>query len=252
MKSLTTSKAGVLVSAAVMLALTAIALTTATKRVNAATITVTNLDDSGEGSLRQAILDANANPGADTIDFQDELSGTITLTSGELTITDNLTINGPGIFVITVDGNHASRVFSVLQFVAVTISGLTVSNGSVTDNAGGGIFNVGNLTLSNVVLSGNSAVGANIGGAGGAVFNSSLGDLTINNSALNNNSASRGGGIFNSVGRVVITNSTLSGNTSGGSASVFGTQGGGILNFSGTLTVVNSTLSGNSAINDNG
>lgn len=251
MKNKTTNNRDVIIALTVGLWI-AFAVTTAITRASANTFTVTNLNDSGDGSLRQAILDANANPGADEIDFQDELSGTITLTSGQLTITDDLTINGPGIFVITVDGNHASRVFSVEQFVTVTISGLTVSNGSVTDNAGGGIFNVGNLTLSNVVLSGNSAVGANTGGAGGAVFNSSLGNLTINNSALNNNSASRGGGIFNSAARVVITNSTLSGNSSGRSASVFGTQGGGILNFSGTLTVVNSTLSGNSAINANG
>src|SRR5690349_5726500 len=72
--------------------------------------TVMNLDDSGEGSLRDAIDQANMNPGADSIVFQDELTGTITLTSGQLTIFDDLTITGPGIFSITVDGNHASRV----------------------------------------------------------------------------------------------------------------------------------------------
>src|SRR6185436_5586456 len=105
----TTSKAAVLVSSMALLALMAIALTTATKRVSAANFTVTNRDDSGDGSRRQAILDANANAGADTIDFQDELSGPITLTPGELQITDDLTITGPGIFSITVSGNHASR-----------------------------------------------------------------------------------------------------------------------------------------------
>src|SRR5262245_48286455 len=60
------------------------------------TFTVLNLADSGEGSLRQAVLDANAQPGADTTAFADGLNGTIPLTSGQLSITDALTIDGPG------------------------------------------------------------------------------------------------------------------------------------------------------------
>ncbi|MGH7963573.1 MAG: hypothetical protein ACRERD_17410, partial [Candidatus Binatia bacterium] len=58
------------------------------------TFTVTNLDNAGTGSLRQAILDANALAGADIITFQSGLTGTITLTSGELTIADSVDIQG--------------------------------------------------------------------------------------------------------------------------------------------------------------
>ena len=84
----------------------------------AATLTVTNLDDNGPGSLRQAILSANAAPGADTIVFQTGLNGTITIAkssspSGEMKITDSLTINGPGANVLAVSGNYTSRIFSI-------------------------------------------------------------------------------------------------------------------------------------------
>ncbi|MBL8254126.1 MAG: hypothetical protein JNJ76_11045, partial [Candidatus Competibacter sp.] len=71
----------------------------------AATFTVTNLNDSGVGSLRQAILDANNAVGADTIVFQAGLGG-ILLTSGSFTITGNLTLNGPGTG-LTLNGNNA-------------------------------------------------------------------------------------------------------------------------------------------------
>src|SRR5262249_33959878 len=98
------------------------------------TFMVLNVADSGPGSLRQAVLDAEANPGADTIDFAMNVKGTITLTSGQLAISGDLTINGPGADKLTVSGNHASRVFRVLggadasTAITVNISGLTIAD----------------------------------------------------------------------------------------------------------------------------
>src|SRR6516164_4234442 len=77
--------------------------------------TVTNLNDTGSGSLRQAILDT---PASGTVDFQPGLSGTITLTSDELLIDKDLNIAGPGAGVITVSGDNASRVFELLPPVS--------------------------------------------------------------------------------------------------------------------------------------
>ena len=97
----------------------------------AATITVTNTNDSGAGSLRQAIADA---VNGDTIDFG--VTGTITLTTGELLVDKSITINGPGSDHLTVDGNHASRVFYVGSVgVTATIAGLTITNGNAADRA---------------------------------------------------------------------------------------------------------------------
>src|SRR6516164_1624429 len=96
--------------------------------------TVTNLNDAGDGSLRQAIVDT---PSGGTVDFQAGLSGTIPLSTGELLIAEDLTIAGPGSDVITVSGNHASRVFDIGATFTVDISGLTISDGTV-NNANGG------------------------------------------------------------------------------------------------------------------
>jgi hypothetical protein len=116
----------------------------------AATISVTNTNDSGAGSLRQAIGDAND---GDTVDFG--VTGTITLTTGELIVGKSVTINGPGSDNLAVDGNHASRVFHVRGGVTATISGLTITNGSISNNSGGGIYNDhSTLTVSNCTLSG--------------------------------------------------------------------------------------------------
>src|SRR3954447_17304204 len=71
----------------------------------AATITVTNTNDSGPGSLRQAIIDSNA---GDTITFAVPLPATINLTAGELLITHGLTINGPGAGDLTVRRDTAA------------------------------------------------------------------------------------------------------------------------------------------------
>src|SRR5436309_15332275 len=71
------------------------------------TFTVLNVADSGPGSLRQAVLDANANPGSDTINFAQGVHGTIGLTSGQLSITDDLNIAGPGENKLTVSGSNS-------------------------------------------------------------------------------------------------------------------------------------------------
>src|SRR5262245_1517447 len=126
-------------------------------------ITVANLHDAGAGSLRQAILRANAAPNADTIQFAAGLRGTITLTSGELLITHNLRILGPATAGLSVSGNHASRVFDIAAGAAVTIANLTITRG-FTLQPGGGIQNQGALTLNNVAMIQNNAQGP-----GGAV-----------------------------------------------------------------------------------
>ena len=171
---------------------------------HAATITVTNTDDSGPGSLRQAIVDAAA---GDTIDF--DLPGcpcTITLTSGELVTSQNLWIRGPGADVLTISGNSTSRVFRVAAAFA-EISGLHVRDGQA--NSGGGIqVEQAELTLRDAVISHNSAVA----GVGGGIY--SFGTLTIINSAIALNHAKGDGGGIRSNGPLAIRNSNLLSNSS--------------------------------------
>jgi hypothetical protein len=124
----------------------------------AETIEVTNTNDSGAGSLRQAILDANANPGADVIQFAAGLAGQISLTNGQLVITAGVTIEGPGANVLAVDAGHLSRVLQV-QASGVTIRGLTLRNGRCpVGQVGGGILVIGSssLTLEECAITGNT------------------------------------------------------------------------------------------------
>jgi hypothetical protein len=195
--------------------------------------TVTNLNDAGPGSLRDAIA---LTPSGGTVDFQPGLTGTILLTSGELAITNDVTIAGPGVDVLTVSGDHASRVFNIGTPFTVDISGITITDGVATSASGGGILNGGRVTVTNSTLSGNFT-----NYLGGGIYNYNNGTLTVINSTLSGNSAggAGGGGIANVSGEVTVANSTLSGNTTSGG-------GGGFYN-QGNLTVTNSTLSGNSA-----
>jgi cell division septation protein DedD len=225
--------------AACLSALCLIALST-----HAATITVTNTNDSGPGSLRQTLAAAND---GDTINFG--VTGTITLVTGHLLVNKSVIISGPGANYLAVDANHASRVFYIAPGKAVIISRLTIANGSAPFAANGGGINNDHaiLTLSECALSSNSALnGAGIfndGSAGNAT-------LTVLNSTFSGNSAGgSGGGIFNNGERsgsasLSVNNSTLSGNSTPG-------DGAGILNDgsggSATLTITNSTLSGNLA-----
>jgi hypothetical protein len=216
---------------------------------------VYNNDDSGPGSLRQAINDNNAS-GANTIVFSNVVTGTITLTSGELLITRFVTILGPGAGNLSVDGNAASRVFrfsSSSNAVAAVVSGLTITNGAVSGsfpgNVGGGIWNDrSTLTLSNCIVTGNS--GGN--GPAGAIFNDH-GNLTLSHCTLSSNSAAGYGGAIwnygdNGSAFVSLNSTTVSDNTTTNTAGSFG---GAILNDGSFglagLSASSSTFSGNSA-----
>lgn len=215
----------------------------------AATFTVMNLADSGPGSLRQTVLDANAAAGADEVTFAPGLSGTITLTTDQIAITDPLVVSGPGIGVLTISGNDLFRIFlvekpAVEAPIDVTLSGLTLTHGrglpAVPSGDGGAVFALGeNLTIADSVVSDSQA--ATYGG-GIAIYSLFSAELTIESSTISGNSTANfgfGGGISAQFTTVHILNSTISGNAAG--------QGGGILMDSSFLEILNSTLTGNHA-----
>jgi Big-like domain-containing protein/List-Bact-rpt repeat protein len=215
---------------------------------------VSNLNDSGEGSFRQAVQNANDNLGDDIISFSNELNGTIILNTGQIMITDSVSINGLGADILAVSGNNASRIFKIIAGTigTVAINGLTLKEGNdTTGNGGGGIFiETGSVSIERVALINNSA---NVdSGGGGGIRNFGPGALTISNSTVSSNSAfsidkeGAGGGIKIDQGaeRLTINNSTVSGNSAA--------NGGGIALDEGTLVVNNSTISGNTAANGGG
>ena len=215
--------------------------------------TVVNNLDSGAGSLRQAVLDANSAGGSNSISFAASVKK-ITLTSGELAISNNLEIDGPGAKKLTISGNNASRIFDVQAGTDVSIEGLTITAGlangdsPVYPSSGGGILNLGSLTLDEVVVDSNQAVGdPNVVIAASAIFNSLGGAL--------------GGGI-EKFGTLNVTDSTISNNLALGASNADGSSlnfpsfpgnalGGGIGSF-GTVSVEDSTLKGNVAQAGNG
>src|SRR5262245_19916577 len=82
-------------------------------RLTASTFVVENPTDSGPGSLRQAVLDANGPARTERITFAPAAQhGTLALTGGQLDVTDDLTVDGPGANRLTVSGENANRVFS--------------------------------------------------------------------------------------------------------------------------------------------
>ena len=154
-------------------------------RLVLSSLTVTSAADSGPGTLRAAHCPGRQ--AGDTITFSPRLDGqTISLTSGELAIDQNLTIKGPGAGLIDVDAGGTSRVFDVTSASAtVTISGLTISGGNSED--GGGILDQGGtLTLTGDTLSKDEAIGVNPGDTvqGGAVEVTDSGTLTVSSSSF--------------------------------------------------------------------
>jgi predicted outer membrane repeat protein len=241
----------------------------ATGSAQAATITVSNLNDSGPGSLRQAILDANDNGGgSDDIVFASGLSGTIDVGSTDgsgLYPGTAMNIQGPGAGQITLRGTGGVDyvVYTGLDFGGydanpgdpITISGLTITGGDATGKhspnyiRGGGIFNKdATLTVANSVISNNYA----LDDGGGIYTSDAAGSVTVVNSTISGNRAGAstdgnayGGGIYSQDSPVVTRNSTVSGNNSGG-------DGGGIYMSSRptadpSLTVENSTVANNTA-----
>jgi CSLREA domain-containing protein len=235
----------------------------------------------GDCTLRAAIQETNALAGADTVNLpSDTYSLTIpgadedAAATGDLDITDDLTITGADAATTIIDGRSRDRVFHISPLsigTAAQISGVTIRNGrevygghvgfdgsgggihnsrgdltladsTVTENwadlGGGGITNSGSsATLTNVTVSGNPAA------AGGGVHNN--GTLTMTNVTVSGNSATEvgtgyGGGIFNEFAGGALTNVTVSGNTAA-------SGGGGISNIQGSITLTNVTLSGNTA-----
>jgi len=222
--------------------------------VNVCLGTVQNNLDSGPGSLRHAL--ANATNG-ETITFCPDVVGTITLTTGELVISNSVTILGPGATAMSINGNYpntTNRVFYINPGLVVTISGLTITNGfpmaaSVPEASGGAIFNDhSTLTVSNCLITGNSA-GNEAGGIYNAGSNGGSATLTVIDSTISRNlPLSVGGGILNDGGSgnatLTVDHCTLNGNSAGGAGG--GVASDGQSGRAGTV-VVNSTLSGNSA-----
>ena len=243
-------------------------------------IIVTNTNDSGPGSLRQALADAD---NGDTINFDPSLNGQpITLTTAELAIDNDVTILGPGPNLLTVARSSQTqfRIFHVMPGHDVTVEGIHITGGGGDFGSyGGGVLNDhANLTITNCSLTTNGSshggaiysdgsgsnatlavLNCNINGnyaqfAGGGIYNNGSGaTASVMNSSVTNNIAAYssigfavgdGGGIFNSGGTLTITNSVLSNNTAGVTDPFPAGTGGGIYS-NGTLTVTNSTIRGN-------
>jgi PKD domain/RTX calcium-binding nonapeptide repeat (4 copies) len=191
------------------------------------------LDDGSAGTLRDAVEQANAAPGADTIDFS--VTGTINL-NAELDLGDTLTIEGPGANQLTIRASTPTfRVIS--NFGTAVLEGLTIADGHAVGGSGGGIANTGNLELDDCTVT-------NCEAANGAGIENQ-GTVTLLRSTLSGNfteiqaSFGLGGGLDNGrYAHASLTDCTVTDNTS--------YVGGGVSNY-GTLTVTGSTFTANHA-----
>src|SRR5262245_52266844 len=125
---------------------------------HAAPIAVTTTADSGGGSLRQAITDANASAGADEIVF-DGVTGTISLLSVLPTVTESLTITGPGADKLTIDGGQHESIFQLASpgsDQTFSFAGLMLTNGRGSDGGGAIYGSSGDtVTISRCVITNN-------------------------------------------------------------------------------------------------
>lgn len=244
----------------------AMAILMAASPAIAATITVTNTENDGPGSLRQALSDAQVAGGDNTIVFS--LPGitqpVIRLTTDSLYPPDNTTIlnDRPGDVPVTIQAESPSfflySAFYILENRRVLLSGLTVTGPP------GGIRNQGGLlTLRNCTMSGNDnyfggalhniggeatlincLVTGNRGAQGGGLYNDTGGKMSLQHCTISNNTAELGGGIQNWAGELVLIDCTVSGNRA--TLMFANSRGGaGINNNSGVLAMSNCTFSDN-------
>ncbi len=223
---------------------------------------VSNLNDTGPGSLRLDVTDAKQ---GSTITFAPDLRGSITLRQS-LSISRDVTIVGPGAdkvsitndkYAVIVAAKSTATISGLAFHVQIENSGkLTLSKSIVSgvivppDKSGnlahgGGILNSGTLTLSESTISSNDVVS----GDGGGIYNDG-GTLIISNSTISSNTVEgEGGGIDNeNNGTLIISNSTIAGNAA--NDGILG--GGGIDNSNGTVTISNSTISDNTTTDGGG
>jgi len=190
--------------------------------------------------LRTVVSGAAANS---TITFNSSLSGQIIqLTSGEIPLNKNLTIDASSLANgVQINGHHSSRIFNVGS-ATVVLNSLTITNG--LSSAGGGILNAGTLTLNRCSVVGNSV---SSGGGGGGIYNN-LGTLTLNQCTVASNTATigggAGGGIFDLSGGspVILNNCTVSGNSANTGGAFQSVNIG-----SNNVTFFNSILAGNNS-----
>lgn len=220
----------------------------------AADLAVDSLLDNATGgdgycTLREAINNANSNSdttsgdcvagdGDDSISVS--VSGTIVLGSALPEIAASggeLTISGPGPDSLSISGDSRYRVLEIQSGATVSVSGVTIRDGAVTDTVGAGILNDGSLTLTDSIVADNTAVG--IASQGGGIYNDT-GTLMLADTRVSGNSAGvTGGGIYNNGGAIIAADCSVSGNA------VTAGRGGGISNNGGSLVVRNCTISHN-------
>src|SRR5262249_50434890 len=182
--------------------------------------------DPGGCTLRDAMTDAAANSESDQISFASGLTGTLTLTQGELatsaTAVDDVTIQGPGAGSITISGDADqngpdtgdTRIFhepyvndtGAPPGTKLSISGLPLAGGHGGPGGAVTVAQDNHLSVSNVTVSGNNSTDGAIAGA-----LDKYSEISIANSTISGNSAASGAGVFTS-GKLAIQGSTLTDN----------------------------------------
>jgi hypothetical protein len=228
------------------------------------TLTVTSAADDGSSGTLRSVLAAAKN--GDTIVFDAALDGqSITLTQGQLTISQTVTISGPGSGELTISGNMVSRVFDISAGTNVSISGLTITQG-LAIAGGGGIMNESGatLTVSDVAFTNNQVFANNPLGFGAGL--ESLGNVTVVGCSFVGNSAPEGAGLESDQGTLTVVASTFTNNNGDALAclvpatitdSTFtGNQSNGLfpgaIEQAGAMEIRNCTFTGNQSVDAGG